>query len=49
MRVLSLPLVRVGYRGYKSGELDLDNCFVEHLEGALAAGLEVGVYFSPRL
>jgi len=42
---IEFAIVRVGYRGYKSGELDLDNCFVEHLEGALAAGLEVGVYF----
>ena len=42
---IEFAIVRVGYRGYKSGELDLDNCFVEHLEGALEAGLEVGVYF----
>ena len=42
---IEFAIVRVGYRGYKSGELDLDNCFVEHIEGALAAGLEVGVYF----
>ena len=42
---IEFAIIRVGYRGYKSGELDLDNCFVEHLEGALAAGLEVGVYF----
>ena len=42
---IEFAIIRVGYRGYKSGELDLDNCFVEHMEGALAAGLEVGVYF----
>ena len=42
---VEFAIIRVGYRGYKSGELDLDNCFKEHIEGALAAGLDVGVYF----
>ena len=42
---IEFAIVRVGYRGYRTGELDLDNCFQEHIEGALAAGLEVGVYF----
>ena len=37
--------IRVGYRGYQSGLLNLDTMFYEHYEGAKAAGLEVGVYF----
>lgn len=42
---IKFAMVRVGYRGWSTGELDLDNCFREHMEGALAAGLDVGVYF----
>ena len=42
---IEFAIIRVGYRGYKSGKLDLDQCFVSHIEGALSAGLEVGVYF----
>lgn len=42
---IDFAMVRVGYRGWSSGELDLDDCFKEHIEGALAAGLDVGVYF----
>ncbi len=37
--------IRVGYRGYQTGELNIDQMFNEHYEGAKAAGLEVGVYF----
>lgn len=42
---VEFAMIRVGYRGWSSGELDLDNCFQEHMEGALEAGLDVGVYF----
>lgn len=42
---IEFAIVRVGYRGYGTGNLDLDNCFQEHIEGAIAAGLDVGVYF----
>lgn len=42
---ISFAFIRVGYRGYVSGELDLDTAFRSHLDGALAAGLDVGVYF----
>ena len=42
---VKFAMVRVGYRGWSTGELDLDNCFQEHMEGAIAAGLDVGVYF----
>lgn len=42
---VEFAMVRVGYRGYSTGLLDLDDCFQTHIEGALAAGLDVGVYF----
>ena len=42
---IAFAMIRVGYRGYTTGELDEDDCFQEHMEGALAAGLDVGVYF----
>lgn len=37
--------VRLGFRGYSSGKLVLDNEFRSHVQGASAAGLKVGVYF----
>ena len=42
---IEFAIIRVGYRGYVSGKLDLDDCFLDHMEGAQAAGLDVGVYF----
>ena len=42
---IEFAMIRVGYRGYSSGKLDLDDCFLSHIEGALEAGLDVGVYF----
>lgn len=39
-------IVRLGYRGYGSwGTLMLDNSFYQNLDGAKAAGMNVGVYF----
>lgn len=39
-------MVRLGYRGYgESGTLVEDAMFRQHMEGARAAGLDVGVYF----
>lgn len=39
-------MIRVGYRGYgEEGRLVEDAMFRSHMEGAVAAGLEVGVYF----
>ena len=38
-------IVRVGYRGYSDGEIFADSMARENLQGALDAGLEVGVYF----
>lgn len=42
---VEFAMIRLGYRGYVSGKLDLDDCFLENMEGALNAGLDVGVYF----
>lgn len=42
---IEFAMIRLGYRGYVSGKLDLDDCFLDHMEGALGAGLDVGVYF----
>ena len=38
-------IIRAGYRGYTKGNLNLDPYFQRNIEGALAAGLQVGVYF----
>lgn len=37
--------LRMGYRSYGSGELNLDPMFYTNIQGAQAAGLDVGVYF----
>lgn len=37
--------IRIGYRGYTSGEIYPDDRARENLAGAKAAGLDVGVYF----
>lgn len=38
-------MLRVGYRGYESGELQADALVQENYLGAKAAGLQVGAYF----
>ena len=38
-------MVRVGYRGYGSGEIVRDTYFEANMRGAAEAGLKVGVYF----
>ena len=40
-----VAMIRVGYRGYTEGEIQPDDYFTQNIEGALAAGLDVGVYF----
>lgn len=40
--------IRCGYRGPSDDELATDSKFVENLEGALDAGLDVGVYFATQ-
>lgn len=43
---IDYAIIRVGYRGYgKAGKLCNDVKFTENIEGAIAAGLKVGVYF----
>lgn len=38
-------IIRCAYRGYgKTGTLAKDSCYATHIEGALKAGLQVGVY-----
>lgn len=39
-------IIRMGYRGYsEAGGLALDEMFYQNIQGAQAAGLDVGVYF----
>ncbi|MBD5160841.1 MAG: glycoside hydrolase [Oscillibacter sp.] len=42
---ISFAILRLGRRGYTEGGLFLDETFEQNLQGALDAGLEVGVYF----
>ena len=42
---IDFVILRVGYRGYETGEINLDDRFHTYINGALDAGLEVGVYF----
>lgn len=42
---VEFAIVRVGYRGYTDGNIFADSLAKENLEGALAAGLDVGAYF----
>ena len=41
---IQFAFIRVGYRGSSQGTLNDDTYFKQNLEGALAAGVEVGVY-----
>lgn len=38
-------MIRLGGRGYSTGQISLDEKFKENIEGAIAAGLDIGVYF----
>lgn len=42
---VEFAMIRAGYRGYTEGALFEDECFRTNAEGALAAGMEIGVYF----
>ncbi|MBQ8960461.1 MAG: glycoside hydrolase family 25 protein [Ruminococcus sp.] len=42
---ISFAMIRAGYRTYGGGIITMDESFTENLEGAIAAGLDVGVYF----
>lgn len=42
---ISFAMIRTGYRGYSKGVVMPDKNFEKNIQGALDAGLEVGVYF----
>jgi GH25 family lysozyme M1 (1,4-beta-N-acetylmuramidase) len=42
---VDFAMIRVGYRGYTTGDIGLDEDYVSHIKGATDAGLQVGVYF----
>ncbi|MBQ9233897.1 MAG: glycoside hydrolase family 25 protein [Lachnospiraceae bacterium] len=42
---VDMAIIRAGYRGYGTGSIVTDDMFESHIEGALEAGLDVGVYF----
>lgn len=42
---VEFAFIRVGYRGYETGKLMEDETFEANIQGALAAGIKVGVYF----
>ncbi|MDR0992069.1 MAG: glycoside hydrolase family 25 protein [Ruminococcus sp.] len=42
---IDFAIIRVGYRGYSEGVMQDDSKFTENIEGALAAGIPVGVYY----
>ena len=41
---IDFAIVRLGYRGWETGLLHDDDCFLQNLRGAKAVGLKVGVY-----
>lgn len=42
---ITFAIIRCGYRGYGSGALVEDSSYRQNIQGAIAAGLQVGVYF----
>lgn len=42
---IQFAMIRIGYRGYGNGETVEDTFWKENLQGARAAGLQVGIYF----
>lgn len=38
-------MIRLGSRGYSTGQISIDENFKENIEGAIAEGLDIGVYF----
>ena len=41
-------MIRLGGRGYSTGQISLDENFKKNIEGAAAAGLDIGVYFNSQ-
>ncbi len=44
-RGIQFAMIRVGYRGYKTGALKEDKYYKQNITNALSVGLEVGVFF----
>lgn len=42
---VEFAMIRVGYRGYTDGDIFADNRFYQNINGAIAAGIDVGIYF----
>jgi lysozyme len=42
---VQFAMIKVGYRGYTEGSIQADEYFDKNMQGALDAGLKVGVYF----
>lgn len=42
---IAFVMLRIGYRTYGGGQINADAKFLEHYNGAKAAGLKVGAYF----
>lgn len=42
---VDFAMLRLGYRGYETGKINIDERFHEYARGALDAGLYIGVYF----
>lgn len=42
---VEFAMVRIGLRGYSSGKISEDAYYRQNIEGAMAAGIETGVYF----
>lgn len=42
---IEFVMIRVGARGYKTGEIQLDEYFEENIRKASEAGLDIGLYF----
>ncbi len=42
---IEFAMIRMGFRGYGSGELVEDEYFRQNMQGAIDAGIDVGVYF----
>ena len=42
---IDFAMIRAGYRGYTDGNINPDQNFAQNAQGALDAGLEIGLYF----
>lgn len=42
---IGFAIIRLGYRGYETGKLVQDDYAIRNIQGALDAGVDVGIYF----